>query len=120
MTIYKSSMCGCCGLYSDYVNKESNLKVNIVSLDDVSSVKNKYNVPENLRSCHIAAIGDYYVEGHVPMEAVVKLMTEKPDIAGIALPGMPAGSPGMPGRKDGDFVIYAINHDGTHNEFMRI
>lgn len=120
MTIYKSALCGCCGLYSDYVEKKSNLKIDIVEFDDVSPIKDKYNVPDNLRSCHISVIGDYFVEGHVPLEAIAKLMTEKPDIAGIALPGMPTGSPGMPGKKLGDFVIYAIHHDGSYEEFMRL
>ena len=63
---------------------------------------------------------DYFVEGHVPIEAIEKLMAEKPDIAGIALPGMPSGSPGMGGSRSGQFVIYAIGKDGTTTEFMRI
>ena len=56
----------------------------------------------------------------MPLEAVEKLLKEQPDIAGIAMPGMPEGSPGMPGSKRGDFVIYAVNNDGSYSEFMRI
>ena len=83
-------------------------------------VKEKYGIPYSMRSCHTTVIGDYFVEGHVPIEAVEKLMLEKPDIKGIALPGMPSGSPGMPGSKQGPFIVYAINKDGSTSEFMRI
>jgi len=73
----------------------------------------KKDVPLNLRTCHTTMVGDYFVEGHVPYEAIEKLLEEKPDIAGIALPGMPSGAPGMTGFKSGPFVIYSVNHDGN-------
>ena len=73
-----------------------------------------------MESCHTTVIGEYFVEGHVPVEAIEKLLAEKPDVAGIGMPGMPSGSPGMPGAKQGQFIIYSINKDGTINEFMRI
>ena len=60
------------------------------------------------------------MEGHVPLEAIEKLLQEKPDIKGIAMPGMPSGAPGMLGKKTGDFVVYAVNNDGSYEEFMRI
>ena len=65
-------------------------------------------------------IDGYFVEGHVPAEAIARMLQEKPDIAGIALQGMPMGSPGMPGSKEGRFVVYAVNKDGTYKEYMRI
>ena len=73
-----------------------------------------------MESCHTTVMGNYFVEGHIPLEVVNKLLTEKPDIKGIAMPGMPNGSPGMPGVKRGDFVIYAINNDGSYAEWMRL
>jgi len=118
--IYKSSSCGCCGVYGDYFKRRGNADAEIVSVNDVNSIKDEYGVPYGLESCHTTIIGDYFVEGHIPLEAVEKLLNEKPDIAGIAMPGMPAGSPGMPGSKYGEFVIYAVNHDGSYEEFMRI
>lgn len=72
-----------------------------------------------MESCHIVDWGGYYVEGHVPLAAINKLMTEKPDIDGLVMPGMPSGSPGMDGTQQGDFVIYAIKN-GQASEFMRI
>ena len=73
-----------------------------------------------MQSCHTTTIGNYFVEGHIPIEAIEKLMTEKPNIKGIAMPGMPSGSPGMPGAKQGPFIIYAIGNDGSVGEFMRM
>lgn len=72
-----------------------------------------------MQSCHTTVIGGYYIEGHVPVEAIKRLLEEKPQIDGIALPGMPAGSPGMSGSKEGPFVIYSIS-GGQTSEFMRI
>lgn len=118
-TYYKSISCGCCEVHSKYLgSKGFNIKMN--NLQDVSEIKSKYNIPYEIQSCHTAVIGDYFVEGHIPIEAINKLTEEQPDIAGIAMPGMPSGSPGMPGAKTEEWIIYAVNHDGTYNEFMRI
>ena len=116
---YKSMSCGCCGIHSDYLRRQG-LDHQIITVDDVSKIKKKYGVPTSLWSCHTIILGDYFVEGHMPKEAIEKLITEKPDIAGIALPGMPSGSPGMPGSKTETWIIYAVNHDGSYGEFMRI
>ena len=118
-TIFKSSSCGCCSIYSQYMDKKG-FNVQVVDTEDLSSTKSKYNIPKSMQSCHTTVVGDYFVEGHVPVEAIQKLLSEKPDIAGIAMPGMPSGSPGMPGSKRGPFVVYAVNKDGSTTEFMRI
>ena len=118
--IYKSITCGCCDVYTKYVDGKTTVKVNSFNVQDPTEIKERYGIPSALESCHTTIIGDYFVEGHIPLEAVEKLMAEQPDIKGIAMPGMPEGSPGMPGSKRGDFVIYAVNNDGSYNEFMRI
>lgn len=115
---YTSGSCGCCSVYSGYL-ENNGFSLNVIS-GDAAEVKEKFGVPLEMESCHTYFIGGYFVEGHMPLEAVEKLLKEKPDIAGIALPGMPSGSPGMTGAKKEDFVIYAVNKDGTYNEFMRI
>jgi len=120
VTVYKSSTCGCCGLYVGYLNSKIKVKVNVVDSLNVDAVKRDKGVPISLQSCHTTVIDDYFIEGHIPLEAINKLLQEKPDIKGIAMPGMPTGSPGMPGAKTGDFVIYAVNKDGSYDEFMRI
>ncbi|MBI2650859.1 DUF411 domain-containing protein [Candidatus Woesearchaeota archaeon] len=118
-TIFKSSGCGCCNVYLQYMNKKG-FNLEVMQTEDMDAVKAKYNIPASMQSCHTIIIGDYFVEGHVPSEAIEKLMAEKPTIRGIAMPGMPSGSPGMPGSKKAPFVIYAINKDGSTAEFMRI
>ena len=120
MNFYKSQSCGCCSVYEGYLRSKGDLSFKTNNAEDITSIKNKYGIPNELQSCHTFVIGDYFVEGHIPLEAIEKLMREKPDIAGIAMPGMPSGSPGMPGTKKGDFVIYAVNKDGSSKEFMRI
>lgn len=120
INIYTSGGCGCCGVYGNYFRGKGNSNAKFVNLDDLSMLKLQYGVPKQLESCHTTVIGDYFVEGHIPLEAIEKLLTEKPDIKGIAMPGMPSGSPGMTGVKEGDFVIYAVNHDGSYNEYMRL
>lgn len=118
-TIFKSPGCGCCGIYSQYMGKKG-FDIQVVDTEDLSSIKTKYNIPRSMQSCHTTVVGDYFVEGHVPTEAIQKLLSEKPDIAGIAMPGMPSGSPGMPGSKRGPFIVYAISKDGSTEEFMRV
>ncbi len=120
MIVYKSLSCGCCGIYGDYFKRQGNSNTKIINSQDMDSIRSRYSVPTGLQSCHTTIIGDYFVEGHIPLEAVEKLLEEKPNIAGIAMPGMPTGSPGMPGRKSGEFVIYGVEHDGSYNEFMRL
>ena len=111
-TIYKSPTCGCCGQYSVYLGKEG-YDVVIENVEDMSEVKRSRGVPYELESCHTMEVAEYVVEGHVPQEAIEKLLAEKPDIKGIGMAGMPSGSPGMPGPKVNDFVVYEITHEGT-------
>ncbi len=119
MTLYKSNSCGCCSLYANYANKKMG-SVNVVNKENMIQIKTDLGVPGLLQSCHTLTIGDYFVEGHIPIEAITKLLEDKPNILGIAMPGMPSGSPGMPGAKTGDFVVYAVNRDGSSTEFMRL
>ena len=91
-------------------------KTNMTSLDPI---KKKYNIPTDMQSCHTSVMGKYFIEGHVPLEAINKLLKEQPNIDGIALPGMPIGTPGMPGIKNAPYVIYQII-DGKYSVFMKI
>ncbi len=87
--------------------------------EDDDSAREMYPVPPGMESCHIIVMEDYTTEGHILIEAIETLLAEKPDIDGLVMPGMPAGSPGMPGPQTEDFVIYAIK-DGKISEFMTI
>lgn len=116
ITLFKSPYCGCCTNYVAYL-KNNGFEVEVITIKDMESIKKKYNIASDVESCHTAVLGNYFIEGHVPIEAIKKLLIEKPNIDGIALPGMPAGSPGMPGIKEEPFVIYSIKN-GKKEEFM--
>jgi len=118
ITIYKTQHCGCCVAYAAAL-EEHGFKVETVIVEDMAPIKHKYGVPDNMESCHTAVWRGQFIEGHVPIEAVNKLLEEQPDIDGIALPNMPAGSPGMPGEKTEQFKIYAVK-DGKTSEFITI
>jgi len=117
-TIYKSPTCSCCLSHISYL-KGKGFDIETIEKNDISSIKQKHNIPYNMQSCHTTEIDEYFVEGHMPIEAINKLLAEKPDIDGITLPDMPAGSPGMPGVKREEFIIYSLK-DGESSEFMRL
>ena len=90
---YRSATCGCCKKWINHL-RDNGLEVVDNIVEDVSVIKNQYQIPNNLRSCHSAQIANYTIEGHVPIESINKLFREKSNINGIAVPGMPLGSPG--------------------------
>ena len=110
-TVYKDPLCGCCNGYIAHL-RNNGFAVEAVNLDDMSPLKRMAGVPEPLESCHTMVIDGYVVEGHVPLAAIDRMLREKPAIKGIALPGMPAGSPGMGGRKERRFAIYGFSGKG--------
>lgn len=121
MTVYKTATCGCCGNYADYASRRGlNVNTEVVSDQEMSAVKAEHQIPEDMLSCHTSMIEGYVVEGHIPLEVIEKLVTERPEIRGIAMPGMPSGSPGMPGAKTGPFEIYALNNDGSTELFISL
>ena len=91
---YRSASCGCCKKWISHL-RDNGLQVVDNIVEDVSVIKNQYQIPNNLKSCHSAQIANYTIEGHVPIESINKLFREKPNINGIAVPGMPLGSLGM-------------------------
>ena len=91
---YRSVSCGCCKKWINHL-RDNGLQVVDNIVEDVSAIKNQYLIPNNLRSCHSAQIANYKIEGHVPIQSINKLFRENPIIDGIAVPGMPLGSPGM-------------------------
>jgi hypothetical protein len=106
-TLYKNPQCGCCEGYADYL-RSNGFDVTVKPTHDLPLLHRQHGVPEPLVGCHTTLVHGYVVEGHVPIEAVIRLLTEKPAIKGISLPGMPAGSPGMFGEKTEPFTIYEI------------
>ena len=116
--VFKTPSCGCCYGYVLFLEEEK-FEVKQTDMRSLHTIKQKYNIPVEMQSCHTTIIGKYFIEGHVPFEAVNKLLKEQPDIDGIALPGMPIGTPGMPGDKDEPYVIYQLK-DGKSSVFMTI
>lgn len=111
ITLYKSPSCGCCGSYVEYL-RERGGSVVVEEREGMGEIKRMLGVPRHLESCHTATVGGYVVEGHVPADAIRKLLDEKPDIGGISLPEMPAGAPGMGGVKTEPFVVHAVGEEG--------
>ena len=112
MKVYKSPTCGCCQKWVEHV-KAAGFAPEVEDMPSVTPVKDKSNVPAPLRSCHTALVGGYVVEGHVPVETVQRLLREKPKVAGIAVPGMPVGSPGMEmGDRKDPYEVVAFTADG--------
>jgi hypothetical protein len=110
-TLYKTPQCGCCEGYARYLSRNG-FAVTEIATHDLPLIKKQHGVPEKLEGCHTTLVGNYVVEGHVPIRAVKKLLAERPSIRGISLPGMPEGSPGMTGQKAEPFTVYAITQDG--------
>ena len=117
--LYKNPECGCCEGYVDYL-RQHGFAVTSEATNDVAEISRKAGIPADLQGCHTAFIGDYVVDGHVPVEAIHKLLSEHPAIKGITLPGMPAGSPGMYGNEAEPLTIYPIGKDGKSSVFMTL
>lgn len=94
MTVYRSPTCSCCGRWLDQMQK-SGFKIKDIVTDEVQAIKDKHGVSSELSSCHTAIIDGYVVEGHVPANDIMSLLTKKPAVTGLSVPGMVTGSPGM-------------------------
>ena len=113
MKVYRSPTCGCCGKWEGHA-KQSQFDLNDNVTDDMDAIKKRLGVPEKLASCHTAIVGGYVIEGHVPAADIEKLLATKPNIVGIAAPGMPLGSPGMEmaGKADA-YQVVSFDKDGN-------
>ena len=110
--LYKNPQCSCCETHAEYL-RQHGYHVEVKPSFDLVTIKRQNGVPEALDGCHTMLIGGYVVEGHVPAAAVDRLLDERPAIKGISVPGMPAGSPGMFGEKEGPLTVYEIAEGAT-------
>lgn len=110
MTVYKTPWCGCCHAWAEAVEK-AGYQVSTVDLEDLSDIRKQAGVPAEMEGCHMAAVDGYFLEGHVPLEAISKLLSERPKIAGLAVPGMPQGSLGMGDDSSAVYDVYAVTRD---------
>jgi len=119
MTVYKTPTCGCCAKWVDHM-KAAGFDVKVQDMDDLTEIKQASGVPVRLRSCHTAVVGNYVVEGHVPADVVKKLLAEKPKTTGIAVPGMPVGSPGMEmGSEKAPYEVVTFDKTGKTTVFAK-
>jgi hypothetical protein len=119
MTVYKSPTCGCCGKWIDHM-KAAGFQVKVVDMDDLTEIKQASGVPMKLRTCHTAVVSGYAVEGHVPADVVKKLLAEKPAATGIAVPGMPIGSPGMEvGNQKDAYEVILFDKSGKTSVYAK-
>ena len=121
LTVYKSPDCGCCKIHADYLER-AGYKIERVLVDNPNEIKEKYDVPRELWSCHTTIVngGEYFIEGHIPEEAFAKILEEEPAISGIGMPGMPSGSPGMPGAQLEPFEIMQVSYDSDISEYIKL
>ena len=115
LVVYQSPTCGCCSGWAANM-EENGFNVEAIKTEDMYTTKVNAGIDMNLSSCHTGFIGDYFVEGHVPHDAIEKLLNERPDIKGITVPGMPSGInvPGMEVSSErAKFDVLAVNNDGS-------
>jgi hypothetical protein len=111
ITVYKTPTCGCCSNWVDHLREEG-FRVTTEDMPDLTRVKHEHGIPEGLASCHTAVVDGYTVEGHVPADVIRRLLAERPAVTGIAVPGMPMGSPGMEGPFSQPYEIYTFTPEG--------
>lgn len=110
LVMYHGEGCVCCGRWADYL-EEHGVKVEDKLLDDPHEIKNEYEIPYRLRSCHTAIVDGYVIEGHVPVEDIRRLLAERPDAIGISVPGMPPNAPGMDQPVDREYQVVLFDNE---------
>ena len=109
--VYKDPNCGCCKEWVKHL-EANGFKVETMDMPDLSLLKQKYGVKPEIQACHTAIVGDYVVEGHVPADLIKQMLKDKPAIAGLAVPGMPQGSPGMEGANKERYDVLTFDRAG--------
>jgi hypothetical protein len=119
LTVHKSPYCGCCAKWIEHVEKHG-FTVKVIETEDMAAVKKRLGVPDKLASCHTTQAGGYFIEGHVPAADIKRLLAQKPKAAGIAVPGMPMGAPGMDiGGQHQPYATILVQRDGTTKVFVQ-
>ena len=111
--VTKNPTCGCCKVWVDRL-RDAGFQVEVNDVDNLNSVKQRVGLPYGMGSCHTAEVDGYFVEGHVPVDDIKRLLRERPQAKGIAVPGMPVGSPGMevPSGQVQPYDVILVGADG--------
>lgn len=120
VVVYKTATCECCGRWVEHL-EHAGLRVSVHVVDNLAEAKARLGIPARLGSCHSATIGGYALEGHVPVDAIQRLLAERPEIVGLAVPGMPAGSPGMESpNPPQSYQVLAVGRDGHATPWLTV
>lgn len=124
IVVYKTPTCGCCSIWVEHMRKNGfTVDARDVSHEELSAIKAKHHVPASLQSCHTGIVNGYAIEGHIPAAEIRRFLSAKPAAAGIAVPGMPLGSPGMdgpPGAKLRPYTVLSFDREGKTDVFATI
>jgi hypothetical protein len=119
ITVYRSPSCGCCGQWISHLKKHG-FEVTDIKTDNIEGIKSQHNLPPELASCHTAIINGYVMEGHIPADDIKRFLTQKPNMKGLAVAGMPIGSPGMESDTiKQPFAVLSFNNQGKISVFNR-
>ncbi len=116
--IFRTATCNCCLGWAEHL-EQNGFSVDVIEVDDLPAVKARLGVPAELAACHTAEVGGYVVEGHVPASDIQRLLRERPQVRGLAVPGMPEGSPGMEGPHPEPYAVLAFDTQGRSEVFER-
>jgi len=118
VSVFKTKTCGCCGKWVDHL-KANGFAVTVQDVPSTAEYRKKYGVPDNLQSCHTATVGGYSIEGHVPAADIHRLLKSKSKGRGLAVSGMPMGSPGMEGARKDAYSVLLFQDDGRVSTFQK-
>ncbi len=116
ITVYKSSTCGCCSKWVDHL-QDNGFEVEAIDVVQMAAVKASHGISPDITACHTAEVGSYTIEGHVPADLIRRLLEERPDISGLAVPGMPPGSPGMESPNPKPYHVIAFDDEGGRSVY---
>ena len=118
MTVYKTKTCGCCGKWVDHM-RTNGFNVTVKEVPSTAPYRQQFGVPEALLSCHTAVVAGYSIEGHVPAADIQRLLKQHPKGKGLAVPGMPMGSPGMEGASKDAYTVLLFDDKGGTTDFKK-
>jgi hypothetical protein len=118
VSVYKTPTCGCCGKWVEHL-KANGFAPTVKDVQSTAEYRKQYGVPKQLQSCHTAVVGGYTIEGHVPATDIQRLLKHKPKAKGLAVPGMPLGSPGMEGARRDPYSVLLFDSDGRISVYKK-
>ena len=118
IVVYKSPTCGCCSKWVDHL-RDAGFTVTTQDMNDLRQIKMSNGVPQQLAACHTGIVDGYVIEGHVPADVIQRLLLERPEVVGIAVPGMPMGSPGMEGRHKQPYDVLTFDREGNTASYAK-